>query len=83
MSDPETRVLRIIHGLTNNIMDFEVPPEFDLGTQIKVWQSDGFINTGKYFVAWQWVQHAALLTQDEIARLQPPPGAQVNQGTLN
>jgi hypothetical protein len=79
----QMNTLRVVHGLANNVMDFAVAEDFNLAMQVKCWQADGHINTGKFFVNWQWVQHAAVLTPEELANLTPAPGAPPSmKGTL-
>ena len=69
-----SNTLRVVHGLANSVMDFEVPDDFNLSINCKVWQADGHIDTGKFFVNWQWVQHCAVLTPAELASLPAVPG---------
>ena len=71
------KILRVIHSLSNAVMDMECPDDFNLAMWIKQVKADGYINTGQFFVNWQWIQHAAVMTPEQIKLMQatPPEGA--------
>jgi hypothetical protein len=67
-------ILRIVHGLANNIVDISVPPEFNLN----IWRMQIIENGGVYasmegglplWINLQWIQHAILLTPEQASEL--------------
>ena len=63
------KTLRVIHGLTNNIMDIQVPEGFNLALWWKEIRADDGIVVGDYCIPRQWIQHAVLLSGEEAAKM--------------
>ena len=63
------KVLRIIHGLANNVMDVQVADNFNLGLWAKEMRADEGVVIGDYFINRQWVQHAALISEENASKL--------------
>ena len=63
------KVLRIVHGMANNIMDVQVPDAFNLGMWALETNTMGYVCIGDFYVNRQWIQHAAVLTEERASEL--------------
>ncbi len=62
------KILRIIHGLANNVCDVEIPDEFNIIQWRNNVQHDGGIHAAAnglpIWIPLQWVQHAVVMTPE-------------------
>ena len=63
------KILRIVHGLTNNIMDVQVADNFNLGLWAKEVKADEGVCVGDFFVNRQWIQHACILSSEVASQV--------------
>ena len=63
------KVLRIVHGLNNNIMDLQVSDDFRLGMWALETNTMGYVCVGDFYVNKQWIQHAVVLTGEQAAEI--------------
>ena len=63
------KVLRIVHGLANNVMDVQVADNFNLGLWALEVKATDHVCVGDFYVNRQWLQHAALLTGEQASEL--------------
>lgn len=64
------KMLRIVHGLSNNVLDAQAPPDFNLSVWWKQVVADGYYNDGRFIINLQWIQHVALMTAEEFSAMQ-------------
>lgn len=64
------KILRIVHGLANNICDISVPDDFMLEGWVKSIKADQYVFAPPFVIFHQWIQHVVLLSAEEAAALQ-------------
>ncbi len=63
------KILRIVHGLTNNVMDVQVEDTFNLGIWALELARMDYVCVANLFVNRQWIQHAVVLTPEQASEI--------------
>lgn len=65
------KILRIVHGLANNVADLEVPDDFNINLwRLQVVEASGAFAASGPMPIWinlPWIQHAVVMTHEQAS----------------
>ena len=62
------KILRVVHGIANNVLDVTVPETFNLAIFIKEVKADACICVGDTWINYQWIQHMQVMTAEDASK---------------